>query len=131
VPFFAFHFSNWWLLFGIVFSYIGSLSGAWKTHLPAYLMLYFIGEAIAGHYHFKDYDDFFYICMFWGYFWFQVAEQGQKDFSLEALLTKSDLYDWAVNNRRIIVSKRKTDDDFLNELKSLQAKKANQNDNMI
>ncbi|WP_426667556.1 hypothetical protein ACPPVU_16155 [Mucilaginibacter sp. McL0603] len=120
VTFFAFHFSNWWLLFGILFSYLGSVSGAWKYHIPVYLMLYFIGEAIWGHWHFKDYDDFFFICMFWGYFWFRYADEHQNIFAKHDLLDNAEIYDRAIRNKKLIVLKVKSDDDYLEELKGLQ-----------
>jgi hypothetical protein len=122
VPFFCYHFNNWWLLFGIPFSYVGSVSGAWKIHIPAYLMLYFIGEAIAGHWHFKDYDDFFYICLLWGYLWFRYANEYQRIQAHASLLNHDQVYYDAVKSKKLIVLKVESEDDMLNNLKALKNK---------
>lgn len=103
VPIGAYFADNWWLLFGVLFSYLGSMTASMKLIFAP--ILYCIGEAISRHWHFKDYDDFFILCMLWGYFWTKIAEAYQQEGAKFDLMSKPELYNLAVEKNRIIVTK--------------------------
>lgn len=109
VPFFSYHFGNWWLLFGIIFSYTGTILAVSGYNLPLYAGLFFLAEAIKGHWHFKDYDDLFYVCAAWGWAWGKIAGIGSDSYSLEQLIKQPRLYRFAVEKRKLIVFRRSQD----------------------
>jgi len=69
VPFLAYHFDNWWLLFGILFSYAGG-SGS----LAIWFTVFIIGFWIKSGFDIHQYITFYYFCSLWGCLMFHWSQ---------------------------------------------------------
>jgi hypothetical protein len=77
IPYWAYSNANWYLLFGIAFSYFGSYSAS-SPRLKSYIFLFtiislgvWIGEGFSIH----QYITFFFFCSLWGYLTAKIAEE--------------------------------------------------------
>jgi hypothetical protein len=104
VPVFSIAYSNIWLLFGISLTYVGAILSKWNNYFPVYLSVYFVAEAVTGHFHIKDIPDFFFLCVIWGCLWVQIAEWAQHTYAKIELMEKPELFALAVKKNKIIVT---------------------------
>ena len=77
IPYWAYSNDNWYLLFGIAFSYFGSYS-AFSPRLKSFIFIFtilslgvWIGEGFSIH----QYITFFFFCSLWGYLTAKIAEE--------------------------------------------------------
>ena len=79
VPYLAFRFGNWWLLFGIPISYLASM-GAQTKMSPFYVALLFcIGFWIKSGFSIHQYITFFFLCAAWGHVMWMLAEAYEQE----------------------------------------------------
>lgn len=80
VPIFAYKFNNWWLLFGILITFVGSaLTSNKKLHYIFYIStIGIIVNWITNHFIFKEPITFFYFCLLFGFLCAAMGE-GYRD----------------------------------------------------
>ncbi|MEI7508148.1 MAG: tetratricopeptide repeat protein [Flavobacterium sp.] len=119
VPIVAYYQENWWLLFGIIFSYVASYSISRKSKIFQLFTPIIVAYWIINGFNFNQNLTFFYFASTWGYVFFVIADRLQFVFALHSLIESSELFDNAVENNKIIILdkeleiKRKNVDDFL------------------
>lgn len=77
VPYWAYSNDNWYLLFGIPFSYFGSYT-SFSPRLRSFIFLFTIlciGVWIATGFSIHQYITFFFFCSLWGYLIAKIAEE--------------------------------------------------------
>lgn len=74
VPCLAYYLGNWFLLFGILFSYAGSIAAAFKSKLIIVLPIFCIGFWIHSGFDIHQYVTFYFFCSLWGTMTFKIAE---------------------------------------------------------
>ena len=76
VPLLAYHYENWWLLFGILFSYAGAAG-----QLSVLFTVVAIGFWIGNGFDIRQYLTFFFFCNLWGclmYHWALAYDEERK-----------------------------------------------------
>jgi hypothetical protein len=106
VPLWSYSEGNPWLLVGILVSYFGSYSGAWKSKLFFLLLMLAIGNWIATGFSIHQYITFIFFCFGWGYVFFQIAEESQRTYALQKLMEDPELFERAVASRYIMVVRK-------------------------
>ncbi len=86
IPLWAWHEGNWWLLLGIVVSWLGLQSRS----IAPLLLIWVIGSWIRAGIH--SYFTFFPLCALSSSLLFQIAEETQKSFALDALVEDAGLF---------------------------------------
>ncbi len=77
VPYWAYSNDNWYLLFGIPFSYFGSYT-SFSPRLRSFIFMFTIlciGVLIATGFSIHQYITFFFFCSLWGYLIAKIAEE--------------------------------------------------------
>ena len=77
VPYWAYSNDNWYLLFGILFSYFGSYT-SFSPRLKYFIFLFAIlciGVWIGTGFSVHQYITFFFFCSLWGYLIARIAEE--------------------------------------------------------
>jgi len=77
VPYFAYLNDNWYFLFGIPFSYLGSYT-SFSSRLKSFIFLFTIlciGIWIIIGFNIHQYPIFFFFCSLWGYIIAKIAEE--------------------------------------------------------
>ena len=124
IPLLAYHADNWWLLFGIPFSYLftyfatwanNKYSGKWKSNMIYYFLIFCIVYWIRNGFHFYDYATFFFFCSLWGTFFFKVADQVQFDYALQLLKEDTKLFNLAIEENQILIIRKDEEDKKRNE----------------
>lgn len=105
IPCFAYHYNNWLILLGLPITYLGVFLGGRKSSFPFYITLGLLGWWTAAGFHFHSFPVFFIVCLWWGYIWFQIADEGEKQFTKEALLNNADLYNRLAENDLLFIMK--------------------------
>jgi len=107
IPFWAYYERNWWLLLGIpIASLIAPQFGQLKGHtIGGFLLLVFLGLWFLKGFH--NQWTFFSLCAFWGYLFFQIAEQAQNDYATQCLVESPELFRKAVAEKQIVVIRRR------------------------
>ena len=78
-PYFAYHFDNWYLLFGILFSWLGSFSVFnFKSYMGIFLILAIITWIRVG-FNFHQYVTFFFFSSLFGYIVTTMAESYDQE----------------------------------------------------
>jgi hypothetical protein len=101
---------NWWLVIGVVASYLGSLSATMKAgrSLITLLLVLFIVRWLMNGFEFYNNATFFFLCAFWGSVTFQIAESAQHHYALQTLTNDPDLFYRAIAMRKVRVYKKRT-----------------------
>jgi hypothetical protein len=96
IPLWAYHERNWWLLIGIVVASVVSPQLAQrKGHSIGGLLLL----ACIVFWFFKgihNYYTFFSLCGLWGYMFFQMAEEAQREYAMQSLIENPELFNEAI-----------------------------------
>lgn len=102
VPYFAFRFGNWWLLFGIPISYLATL-GAQTKAPPFYLaLLVCIGFWIKSGFSIHQYITFFFLCAAWGHLMWMFAEAYDQESKRGTIDNDADRAKFFDENREAI-----------------------------
>jgi hypothetical protein len=75
IPCWAYYEDNWWLLFGIPVSYMGSLSAAFRAKLVILFSLLCVGVWLGVGFSIHQYITFFFFCAWWGAIFFRWANE--------------------------------------------------------
>lgn len=103
VPFFAWHYGNWNLLWGLLISALASaLNKKISLLLLAYTVYCLIGWFRVG-FHFEDPFTFYAVCAWWGAWWFLIADAAEEQFFKEAVLTNEDIFDSYADQNLILI----------------------------
>ena len=97
---------NGWLLLGIPISYIASYSAAAGSKLVFLFLALCIGVWLKLGFSFHQYVTFFFFCALWGYLFFHLAESTQNEYALQSLIERSDIFDQAVAEHRIMIIRK-------------------------
>jgi hypothetical protein len=113
VPLFSYFAHNWFLLFGIAFSYLFSRLAAWHgVNIPVNWkpkFIYLFGVFCIGYwffkgFHFYDYITFYFFCSLWGHFFFLTAEEAQKpEHAIQSLKENRNLFNHAIEHSIIMI----------------------------
>jgi hypothetical protein len=78
VPFIAYKFDNWYILFGILFSYLGATLAANKPKWFYPLPLFCIGFWVAKGFNIHQYVTLFFFFALGGFIFYQIADEYDK-----------------------------------------------------
>jgi hypothetical protein len=106
VSIWAYHEHNAWLLLGAPISYIASYSAAAHSKLIFLFLMLCIGVWLKTGFSFHQYITFFFFCSLWGYLFFQLAESTQTEYALQSLIERSDIFDRAISEHRIMIVRK-------------------------
>lgn len=93
VPLIAYKYENWYLLFGILFSYLSTflttinIKNTWGV-----VLLFFIWYWFKNGFHLDDYLTFFYVCYFWGGIFYQFAVGLEEEYAKIEVVKNSDIF---------------------------------------
>ena len=111
VPLWAWHEHNWWLLFGIIVSAIGTRIAARlifdpekQTSFAAFLMMAFVASWIFAGFH--SYYTFFALSALWGLMFFMIADNAEKEYALQSLVDDAELFNEAIADNKIMIVRR-------------------------
>jgi len=119
VPIVAYMYSNWYLLFGILFSYLSTMLEGGKIikWIYAYCLIFFSWYWYDFGFHLNEYANLFVLCVLWGSLTYYILSLIEEDFVKKEIYNDSVLFNTLSNNRSIlfvsIESKKKTN---LNQL---------------
>lgn len=88
VSYFAYYNKNWFLLFGILFCYLGSFLAASKSKIIYLVTLFCIGFWFKTGFDFYQYVTFFFFCLLWGYIIYRIAEEYDQQSKRGTLLRR-------------------------------------------
>ena len=100
IPYWAYFNDNWYLLFGIPFSYLGSYS-SFSPRLKSFIFLFTIvciGVWIGTGFSIHQYITFFFFCSLWGYLITQIAEEYDQESKRGTLENDSELKNFLEKN---------------------------------
>jgi hypothetical protein len=100
IPYWAYANANWYLLFGILFSYFGSytsFSPRLKGFTPLFLLLC-IGVWIGKGFSIHQYITFFFFCSLWGYIMAKIAEEYDQQSKRGTFENDTELAAYLENN---------------------------------
>ena len=105
IPIWAWHEQNWWLLIGIVVSFIGTIIAAQLAegaYSLAAILLIFLGISwfrCGVH----NYYTFFPLCALCGLIFFMMADEAEKEFALQSLVKNPDVFEDAIARDAIMM----------------------------
>ncbi len=98
VSYLAYNNQNWFLLFGILFSYLGSVVAAYKSKIIYLAILFCVGFLIISGFDFYQYVTFFFFCLLSGYIIFLIAEEFDQQSKRGTLDNDKELLDHVSSN---------------------------------
>jgi hypothetical protein len=118
IPILAIMKGNWYLLFGILFSYGASFSATWaplispgstkgRSSIIAMLLVGSTVRWLVSGFHFFDLTTFYFVCVFWGYLFFEIADNTQDEYALQMLTESPRLFDNAISAGVIRIIRRR------------------------
>ena len=75
IPYLAYKEQNWYILFGILFCYLGVALAAYKSSLLTLVILFCIGFWIKDGFNIHQYVTLFFFCVLGGFVFFKMADQ--------------------------------------------------------
>lgn len=99
----AYSYSNWYTLFGVAVSFLGSYLGAKESKLPFLLTIICLGWWTSDSFHLRSYPMFYLVCLWWGYMWFHIASTAETEYAKYELLTDPDLYYNLAENEKLFI----------------------------
>ena len=75
LPYLAYKEDNWYILFGIAFSYLGVALAAYKPSIFYIFTLVCIGGWVRGGFNIHQYFTLFFFCMLGGFIFFKIADE--------------------------------------------------------
>lgn len=110
VPLVSYKYDNWYLLFGIAFSYFSTYLAIrkkqWQWAAPTLFMCWYWYKT---GFHFDDYINFFWLCLLWGGWMYSLAVGYEEEFAKVAILKDPDLFN-KLSQSGIIFFMRKTEE---------------------
>ena len=108
IPFIAYKFDNWYLLFGILFSYFSTFLATkkkqWQWAAPILFMVWYWYK---NGFHINDYVNFFWLCLLWGGFFYSCAVGYEDQYAKIGVLNNPSLFN-KLSEERIIIFLKKT-----------------------
>gem|GEM_PF-2280798 len=109
IPYWAYTNDNWYLLFGILFSYFASYT-SFSKRLRGFIFLFLmlcIGFWIKSGFSINQYLTFFFFCSLWGYIMTQIAEQYDQQSKRATLENDAELSKFLDDNPEYLQQKMK------------------------
>jgi hypothetical protein len=107
IPIFAYEYDNWYLLFGLAFSYFSTFLAlkkkSWLWAAPLIPMIIFW---IKTGFHMSNYFTFFYICAVWGGWMYSLAIGYEDEFAKIQILKNPELFN-DLSEKEVIFFMRK------------------------
>ena len=107
VPTIAYKFDDWYLLFGILFSYFSTYLAirkkSWQWAAPLLFMLWYW---YSNGFHLNDYINFYWLCLFWGGFTYSLAIGYEDEFAKSTILKDPDLFNKLSQNGTIFFMRK-------------------------
>ncbi len=103
IPLWAYHVGDWWLLFGIVFSYIGSRSAGKYSNGIFLFGCYCIGFWIHNGVHIHHYTTFYFLCAALAYMTWHLADTIRTGCARQSLIDSSEVFYAAVSQNRLMI----------------------------
>lgn len=108
IPIWAYIEHNWWLLIGIIVSLIATIMAARRIYFPQkqtasggfigfICMLCWIFLGIHNYY------TFFSLCALWGFMFFCIVDNVQREYLTQQLLESPDFFDDAIEQHKIMI----------------------------
>ncbi len=109
VPLIAYKYDNWYLLFGIAFSYFSTFLALrkqqWQWAAPLLFMFWYWYK---NGFHIDDYVNFFWLCLLWGGWMYSLAVGYEEEFAKVSILKDPDLFN-ELSQQGTIFFMRKTE----------------------
>lgn len=109
VPLIAYKYDDWYLLFGIAFSYFSTFLALrkqqWQWAAPLLFMFWYWYK---NGFHIDDYVNFFWLCLLWGGWMYSLAVGYEEEFAKVSILKDPDLFN-KLSQQGTIFFMRKTD----------------------
>lgn len=109
VPLIAYKYGNWYLLFGIAFSYFSTFLALrkhqWQWAAPLLLMFFYWYK---NGFHLDDYVNFFWLCLLWGGLMYSLAVGYEEELAKVSIFQNPQLFD-KLSQDGTIFFMRKTD----------------------
>lgn len=111
IPLWAWHERNWWLLFGIIVSAIGSQIARLLIYNKQKLnsiggFLLFVCVLCWGLLGIRNYYTFFPLCALWGLMFFMIADNAEEEYALQSLVENPDVFKDAIARNKIMVVRK-------------------------
>lgn len=106
IPIWAYHERNWWLLATILVSYAASISAAWRSKIVIYFLVLCIGAWFWIGFSLHHFLTFSCFCALWGYMLFEMAETAQRDYALQSLVERPDVFEDAISRNKIMIVRK-------------------------
>jgi len=111
IPLWAYIESNWWLLIGIIISFIATRFSAKliynekrQNSIGGFLFIACIVLWIYLGIH--NYYTFFTLSALWGFMFFQIADNVEKEYAIQMLIENSEIFDKAIAQNKIMIFDR-------------------------
>ena len=105
VPIFAYSAGNAWLLFGILFSYVGTASAPSRSSVVTLATLGMIGFWLSQGFSIYQYATFYYFCALWGFLMYRFAEAYDQERKRGTLDNDEDMSRHLDENKEAIAKK--------------------------
>lgn len=105
VPYWAYRFGTWYLLFGILFSFAGSFSAAKESKAIYLFACICVGYWIRSGFDFHQYTTFYFFCSLWGYVIWRIAESYDQESKRGTLDNDEEMLSHLSDNREQIEAK--------------------------
>ena len=107
IPFFSYYYSNWYLLFGLLFSSISIYFALRKNMAPwAAPLIFMIWYWYQFGFHLNYYINFFWLCTFWGGFFCRFTISIEEVYAKIEILNDEELFN-RLSEEKIIFAMRK------------------------
>ena len=102
VPLISYKYDNWYLLFGILFSYFSTFLAMrkqqWQWAAPLLFMFWYWYK---NGFHIDDYENFFWLCLLWGGWTYSLAIGYEDEFAKIEVLKNPELFNKLSKNGTI------------------------------
>ncbi len=102
IPLWAYHMCDWWLLFGVIVSYVGSSSAGQYSSGIFLFWCYCIGFWIHNGFNIHHHTTFYFLCAGTAYMTWHLADTIRMDCARRSLIDSSELYYSAVRQNKIM-----------------------------
>ena len=105
IPIIAYHFNNWYLLFGILFCYLGVAIASYKRYLFFFALLFCLGVWTNNGFSVYSYTTIFFLCFLEGYVsYLVVLAYNNKE------IRKNNIEDYSIMARNEIIINAKIEE---------------------
>jgi hypothetical protein len=111
IPLWAWHERNWWLLSGIVVSFLGTRIAARliynqqkQTSIGAFLLIAAIASWLCLGIH--SYCTFYVLSALWGLMLFMIADNVEREYAMQSLVENPEVFEDAITQNKIMIVRK-------------------------